>query len=156
MNINYKKMIIGIFGLLIAFGCFYVSHKMILMYRNVQNWQATTATVLEKKIEKREIHSTRANYGLMVTYQYQFKEKVYTNNKVFLVDLVGGQANHSSPEFAQPYADKITNPLTIYVNQDKPDESVIFRDGIMLYIGIALLGILSLLIAIGYFYVAVV
>ncbi len=156
MNINYKKMIIGIFGLLIALGCFYVSHKMIIMYRNVQKWQATTATVLDKKIEKREAHSTRANYGLMVTYQYQFNKKTYQNNKVFLVDLVGGQTNHSSPEFAQPYADQITNPLTIYVNQDKPDESVIFRDGIMLYIGIALLGILSLLIAIGYFYAAVV
>jgi hypothetical protein len=152
MNINYKKMMIGIFGLLIALGCFYASYKMIIVYKNVQKWQATTATVLEKKIEKRETHSTRANYGLMVTYQYQFNNKTYQNDKVFLVDLMGGQANHSSPEFAKPYADQINNPLTIYVNQDNPNESIIFRDGIMLYIGIALLGIFSLLVAIGYFY----
>lgn len=154
MNINFKKMAIGIFGILMALGCFYASYKMIIMYKTVQAWQATTATVLEKKIEKRENHSTRANYGLFVTYQYEFQTKTYQNDKVFLVELIGGQANHSSPEFAQPYANQITTPFTIYVNPAKPSESVIFRDGIMLYIGIALLGFVSLIIAMGYFFTA--
>lgn len=148
MNINFKKMIIGFLYIFAALSCFYVSYNMIITYKNVQQWQATTATVLEKKIEKRENHSTRANYGLFVSYQYEFQGKIYENNKVFLIELIDGQANHSSPEDAQTYADQITTPLTIYVNSANPSESVVFRDGIMFYVGIALLGILALSIAI--------
>jgi len=149
-------MVVGIFAILIALGCFYASHKMIITYRNVQQWRLVVATVLEKKIAERKDHSTKASYGLFVTYQYDFNAKTYQNNKVFLVDLIGGQANHASPDLAQPYADKITHPLTIYVNPNNPAESVIFRDGIMMYIGIATLGTLSLIIGMSYLYVSLV
>jgi len=49
MYINNRKMLTGIFAIVIAFACFYASYKMILVYREVQKWQATTATILEKK-----------------------------------------------------------------------------------------------------------
>jgi len=90
----------------------------------------------------------------LVTYQYQFNQKTYQNNKVFLVDLLGGQANHSSPDFVQPYVDQIANPCIIYVNPKNPQESIIFRDGIMLYIAISFLGFLAFCMAIFYIYLA--
>ena len=139
------NIVVLIFSILISLGCFWFGFKFIKIYFKVKKWERVNATVVSKKAEPHKKNSTgRSRYGVLVDYKYNYNNVDYVNNKVYLIELLGGQANHMESS-AKKIVDKIEHTISIYVNQQNPQESVIFCDGILLYVFIIIMGIGSLL-----------
>ena len=140
-----------IFSVIISILCFWSSIKLILLYFKVRAWDKIKVTVISKKIELHKKVSTKNSpYGVKVEYKYDYNNIEYINNKVYLVELIGGQTNFMESS-AQKVVDEIGDTALIYVNPKDAKESVMFCNGIGMYVVIFFLGILSLLIGIGYY-----
>ncbi len=140
-----------IFSIIIATACFWSSVKLILLYLKVNAWQKVNATIISKKVELHKKISTRNSpYGIFVEYRYNYNGSEYKNDKVYLVELIKGQTNHTQAA-ATRVIDKMENELSIFVNPKDPQESVIFCNGIVLYVVIFFFGIMSLLMGYSYY-----
>ncbi len=133
-------MAVALFSLVIGFVGLWFGFKLVKSYVIVKNWDKTEATVLSKKVAKHENSSTKGQYGVKVEYAYVFNNQKYTNNKVYLVELSGGQVNQYQSN-AQEVVDKLQDKITIYVNPKQPDQSVIFCEGIFLYLIVIVIGL---------------
>jgi Protein of unknown function (DUF3592) len=144
-------MFVGIFAFLISIVCFWASQKLIRLYFGVKKWNRVEAKILSKEViyDANLIGGSSAGskYTVKTEYQYEFEQKTYTNNKIMLAELLGGR--FATLEWqAKKIAERITNPIKIYVNPQNPQESVIFCEGITLYFFIALMGFVAFLIGI--------
>jgi hypothetical protein len=144
-------MITGIFALLISIGCFWFSFKFIKTYAKVKSWTKTEATVLSKSVSMHEKYSTRNTpFAVKVEYQYVFNNTPYTNNTVSLAELLGGQVNYMEKS-ANKIIDGIKDKTPIFVNPQNPQQSVIFCDGLGLYIIVIFIGFIAFLMSISNF-----
>ncbi|MBA2611826.1 MAG: DUF3592 domain-containing protein [Bacteroidetes bacterium] len=140
-----------IFSIVIAAVCFWSGIKLILLYFKVKAWEKVQALVISKKVElHKKVSSRNSPYGVRIEYKYNYHGKDYTNNKVYLVELIGGQVNHMESAAAKAI-NKIENQVVVYVNQKDPQESVLFCNGVGLYVVIFFFGIISLLISFSYY-----
>lgn len=140
-----------IFSIVVAVVCFWSSIKLILLYLKVNTWNKTNATIVSKKVELHKKNSTRNSpYGVFVDYKYNYDGKEYINNKVYLVELIKGQTNHTHAN-ATKVINKMENEISIYFNPKDRQESVIFCTGIGLYILVFFFGIISLLVGYSYY-----
>lgn len=141
----------GVFALIICVGCFWASARFLNIYFKVKGWQRVNARVISKSISMHEkFHTTRSPYKLNATYAYVIDGTQHMGNKVYLVELLGGQANHRK-EDADRRLDKIVGLMSVYVDPKDPKRSVMYCEGIGLYILVFLMGIFALLLAISKF-----
>jgi len=145
------KVFILIFSIVIALVCFWAGFKMIALYVKVKkNWVTPEASVLSKKVEKLVRSSSRASHAVRVEYQYEYQSKKYTGNKVYLAELLNGQVDQMEAD-AQKVVDKLPEKITVYVNPENPEQSVIYCSGIGWYVLIVVMGFVSLLVGIAKF-----
>ena len=137
-------MLTALFSLVISLFALWFGFKLTKSYITVKNWDKIEATVLSKKVLKQEKSSTRGSYGVKVDYSYVFNNQKYTNNKVYLVELSGAQVNQYQSN-AEKVVDKFQDKITIYVNPNQPEQSVIFCDGIILYVFCFIMGLFMFL-----------
>lgn len=136
----------GIFALVFSAVSFWFSIKFIQLYFKVKRWDKINATILSKELFLHsKVSTSRSPYGIKVNYTYQVVNSTYTGNKVYLVELAGGQANHAKST-ADSKLSKIEDVMSIYVNPNDPSQSVMYCEGIGLYILVFFMGLLSLLI----------
>ncbi len=141
-------MVLLLFSLTISLVCFWYGFKCIQLYFKVKNWTKVKASIISKKTELHQKYSTgRSPYAVKVDYTYIFLNNTYTNNKVYLIELIGGQVNHTEAS-AKKVINTLEDTIVIYVNPKNPQHSVIFCKGIILYVFIFLMGLASLLLGI--------
>lgn len=141
--------LVFVFSLLIGIACFWISLKMIRLYLKVKKWSRVDAQVISKEIIIHPKYSTtRTPYGLKVIYSYVFNDQSYTGHHVYLAELAGGQANHLKSD-AENKLSRIQASMPIFVDSTDPEQSVMYCEGIGLYIFVFCMGILSLLIGLG-------
>ncbi len=137
-----------IFSLVISALAFWFSIKFIRLYFKVKKWDRVKATITLKEMFIHPKTSTsRSPYGLKVNYTYHINGTEYNGNMIYLTDLVGGQTNHMKST-AENKLNQIEKTMTVYVNTTDPKQSVIYCEGIGLYLFIFFMAIISLLIAI--------
>ena len=104
------------------------------------------ATIISKEIILHpKTSSPRSPYGLKVEYAYQVNHIAFKGQKVDLIELEGGQTNHMK-SMAEKRLNKIDNTALIYVNPIDSEQSVMYCEGIGLYILVFFMAIFSLLI----------
>lgn len=142
---NYFTLI---FSLLIAAVCFFISFKMIKLYLQVKKWSRVKAKVISKEMFIHTKYSaSRSPYGLKTEYHYTVNETEYSGHLIYLAELAGGQANHMK-SVAENKLKKIESIMTIFVNPADPKQSVMFCEGIGLYVFIFCMGFISLLLGV--------
>jgi hypothetical protein len=139
---------IFIFSLVISLAAFWFSIKFIRLYFKVKKWKRVNATILKKEMFIHPKYSTaRSPYGIKVEYTFNDNDTDYKGNKLYLVELIGGQGNHMK-NVAENKLAKIKETMSIYVNPKDMQQSVIFCNGIGLYVFMFFMAIVSLLIGI--------
>ena len=139
-----------IFALVIIFAAFWFSIKFIRLYFKVKKWNRVTANITSKELFIHPKTSTsRSPYGIKVDYNYSVNQTDYVGHKVYLLELIGGQVNHMKSS-AENTMNKINKTMSIYVNPIDPKQSVIFCDGVGLYLFVFCMAIVALLIGISY------
>ncbi len=137
-----------VFSIIISLVAFWFSIKFIRLYFKVKRWDRVMATVTSKEVILHlKSSSSRSPYGLKVKYTYQVNNVEFDGSKVDLIELEGGQANHMKT-MAEKRLNKIGNTALIYVNPIDAKESVMYCEGIILYIFVFCMAIFSLLIGI--------
>jgi len=139
-----------IFAIVIGLAAIWFSIKFIRLYFKVKKWNRVSATVTLKELFIHPKYSTsRSPYGLKVEYNYQIGDSTFTGNKVYLLELIGGQVNHLK-KTAERTLSKIGQSMEVYVNPSDPTESVMFCEGVGLYVFVFFMGIMALLIGVSY------
>jgi len=145
------KIFILVFCCLIAFAAFWYGIKLIRLYFRVKNWDRVIAKIIKKEVVKRKTASaSRAGYKPAIEYSYLVNLKEYHGNRVFLVELMKGERGFLQVA-AERFLEKIKPEAEIYVDPERPEQAVLFCDGLMLYILVLLMGIMSLLLGIANF-----
>jgi hypothetical protein len=135
-----------IFSLIISLFAFWFSTKFIRLYFKVKRWNRVSATFISKEIILHpKSSSSRSPYGLKVEYTYQVDNMEFIGQKVDLIELAGGQANHMK-SIAEKRLHKINDTALIFVNPIDPKQAVIYCEGIGLYIFVFCMAVFSLLI----------
>lgn len=135
-----------IFALVISAVAFWFSIKFIRLYFKVKRWSRVNATILSKEIFLHpKTTSSRSPFGIKTEYSFRFNDTDHKGHNVYLVELAGGQANHMKST-AENKLNKIDDIMSIYVNPNDPSQSVIYCEGIGLYILVFFMGLFSLLI----------
>lgn len=135
-----------IFAFVISAVAFWFSIKFIRLYLKVKKWNRVKATILSKEIFLHpKVSSSRSSYGLKVEYNYQVNNSTYTGNKVYLLELIGGKVNHLR-KTAERTLSRINQIIEVYVNPLDSKQSVMFCEGVGLYVFIFFMGIIALLI----------
>ncbi|PBQ34587.1 hypothetical protein CNR22_23350 [Sphingobacteriaceae bacterium] len=135
----------SIFAFVIAAGCLWMSVKMIRLYLQVKKWQRVQASLSSKELILHSRHSTsRAPYGIKAEYSYLVNDKIYHGDTVYLIELTGGQVNMMKSDAEQRLA-KINDDLFIFVNPSKPQQSLVYCEGIGLYVFIFSMGVFACL-----------
>lgn len=142
------EIFIGIFGILIGLGSIWFSIKFLKLYFKVKGWNRAEAKVVSKEISIHEKYSTtRTPYKLSVTYKYMFNGSEYAGSKIYLAELLGGQANHMKSD-AEKRLERINENMNIYVDPNNPKESVMYCEGVGLYYFILVMGAFALMFGI--------
>jgi hypothetical protein len=118
----------------------------------VKGWDKTFATITQKSVVKKTLSSaSRAAYKLSIDYSYQYNLQKYNGNKIFLVDLLKGEKGFLY-KAGEKFLEKIKIEEEIYVNPNNPEESVMYCDGIILYIFVLFMSPMSLLTGLANYY----
>ena len=135
-----------IFALVISSVAFWFSIKFIRLYFKVKKWNRVNATILSKEIFLHpKTSSSRSPYGLKVEYSFRINGTDYKGHNVYLVELAGGQANHMKST-AENKLNKIKDTMSIYIKPNDPSQSVMYCQGLGLYILVFFMAIMALLI----------
>jgi hypothetical protein len=141
----------GIFALVMSLGCFWMSAKFLRIYFKVRGWQRVNARVISKSISVHEkFHTTRSPYKLNAVYRYIIDGVEHEGNKIYLAELLGGQANHRKAD-ADRRLDKIVGIMPVYVDPKDPKRSVMYCEGLGLYLVVFFMGFIALLLGISKF-----
>ncbi len=140
-----------LFSFSIGLLCFWFGYKFIALYFKVKRkWIPVKASVLSKTIALHERTSASgARYAVKVQYRYSYGQQEYTNATVYLAELLNGQVNHRQSS-AQKVVDGIDSIVSVYVNPENPQQSVLFCTGIALYLFLFVMGFFSLLMGLSY------
>ncbi len=147
--------VIIIFSLVIGFSSLFYGIKLFRLYLKIKSWTKTHAKVISKSVQlKRLAQSGRASKIVVIEYQYEVDSQMYQSNRVFLVEFLKGEKG-----FLQSSAEKflltIGNEITVYVDPKDPKESVIYCDGLLMYLFVMAFGSITLLIGIFKFFSAI-
>ncbi len=135
----------GIFAIILGLGSFWFSIKFLKLYFKVKGWNRVEAKVVSKEIGIHEKYSTtRTPYKLNATYTYVFNGLEFSGSKIYLAELLGGQANHMKAD-AEKRLEQIQDNMTIYVDPKDPKESVMYCEGVSLYYFVLAMGVFALL-----------
>lgn len=135
-----------IFAFILSAIAFWFSIKFILLYFKVKKWDRVNATILSKELFLHpKVSSSRSPYGIKVNYTYQVNNGTYSGHTIYLAELVGGQTNHMK-SVAEIKLNKIEDTMPIYVNPKEPSQSVMYCEGLGLYILMFFMAIIALLI----------
>lgn len=146
------KVFILVFALLMSFICLWYGIKLIRLWLKVKRWEKITATITQKSVVKKTLSSaSRAAYKLSIDYSYLYNLQKYNGNKIFLVDLLKGEKGFLY-KAGEKFLEKIKPEEEIYVNPNNPEESVMYCDGIALYIFVLFMSLMSLLIGLANYY----
>ena len=138
-----------IFAFIIALLCFWMSAKLIRLYLRVRKWDRVNATLISKEVILYLKYSTpKAPYGLKAEYAYKVGGVDTIGHTLYLAELAGGQVNMMKSD-AEKRLSKLEQSLSIFVNPKDSKQSVVYCEGIGLYIFIFCMGLLSCLIGIG-------
>ncbi len=139
-----------IFSIIISVVCIWASARLISLYFKVRSWNRIQATIISKKIElHKKVSSRNSPYAIRVEYRYNFNNKEYINNKVYLAELLGGQANYMESS-AKRVLENIKDTAEIYVDPTDPQRSVLFCTGVGMYFFILFIGMISWLIGMSF------
>ncbi len=139
---------IFILAAVVGLAAIWFSIKFIRLYLKVKKWDRVNAIVTHKSMFIHPKYSTsRSPYGLKVEYNYQVNNSTYTGNKVYLLELIGGQTNHMK-QSAESTLNKINETMKVYVNPIDQTQSVMFCEGVGLYMFVFCMGIVALLIGV--------
>jgi hypothetical protein len=139
------KIFILVFCILIAVGAFYYGIKMLKLYSRVKKWPKVIATLIKKEITNRKLaNASRANLIVVASYIYNFNGREYKGKNIFLVELLKGERSFYRDD-AEKFLNKLKPQEDVYVNPEKPEESVMFCEGAGLYILMIIMGFISLL-----------
>lgn len=137
---NYISIILY---LLIGFASLFYGLKTLRIYMNVKRWAKLTATVSNKAVlPKKLTKASRRNMRISLEYTYVFNAQSYTNDKVFLAELMNGERGFTSVD-GEKFLRTIPDEAVVYVNPAKPEESVMFADGLGLYIFMIVFGFMA-------------
>jgi hypothetical protein len=137
--------IIFIFCTVIGFVSLYYGIKLLRLYRTVVRWARSKATVLKKTvIPKRLSSGSRASHTVLIEYQYTYNGQPYTNNKIFLVEFLNGEKGFSK-KAAEKFLERLEEKINIHVDPNNPNRSVIFCDGLLLYLFMIATGFIMIL-----------
>ncbi len=135
-----------IFCLIIGAVAFYYGLKLLRLYFKVNGWEKTKATIINKAVVPKRLTSAgRTTKALSIDYTYSYNNTVYKNNKVFLTDLLNGETGFTQ-QTGEKFLSEIGNEAEIFVNPKDPNQSVIFCDGLFLYLFAFISGIILLLV----------
>lgn len=138
-----------IFSLLIAAGCFFISFKMIGLYLKVKKWNKVAANIVSKDIFLHpKVSTSQTPYGIKAEYHYNINGIDHSGHQIYLVELAGGQASHMKSHAEKKLAE-IEPMMQVFVNPLDATQSVMYCQGIGLYVFIFCMGIVSLLIGLG-------
>jgi hypothetical protein len=141
----------GIFALVIGLVALWFSVKTLRTYFKVKKWSRVKANVISSGTSLHKKYSTRNTpYKVDASYNYDFNGREFTNDKVFLIELLGGQMNHMLKD-AERRAAKIKGEISIFVDPMDPARSVIYCNGVGIYIVAFLMGFFSIIFGIAKF-----
>jgi len=140
------------FSLIIGVACIWASLRMLKLYFRVKKWDRVNAKVISKEVFVHEKYSSdRSPYGLRATYEYKFHNLPYMGSKIYLAELAGGQIDHMKGS-AEKKLNSITAEMLVFVNPEKPEESVMYCKGAGLYIFVFVVGLISILVGVGHLF----
>lgn len=140
-------LIIVLFASAISFICFWAGFKMVRIYLMVRGWNKIEATIVSKNVELRQKYSTRqaVAYRPIVQYNYAVNGSNFRGTHIHLEELIGGQRGYRK-EAAEKMVNELGEKVMIYVHPNKPDQSVMYCQGVVMYFLLLGLGGLSFLI----------
>lgn len=139
-----------VFALIIGIVCVWMSLKFIKIYLITKEWNTVQAKVLFKELVLNEqISNSKTPYKLKIEYTYQHNNMDYRGTKVDLIECFGGFKTYRKLEGDKRIA-RIKDDVPVYVNPKDPSQAVMYRDGIILYSFVLIMGIFSILLGFSY------
>lgn len=141
-----------IFSLLISLLCFYYGIRLLRLYFKVKRWPKAKAIISHKAIAlKKSANASRAGYVLDIQYTFTTPlQQKQAGHRVFLVEFLKGQKAFLK-NAAQKHIDQLPDEVEIFYNPEDLLESVMYCDGLGLYLIVILMGFVSPLIGLAQF-----
>jgi hypothetical protein len=137
---NYVYIILY---LIIGFASLFYGLKTLRIYLNVKRWTKLKAAVINKAVlPKKLTKASRRGMRVSIEYTYVFNAQSYTNDKVFLAELMNGERGFTGVD-GEKFLRTIPDEAVVYVNPTKPEESVMFADGLGLYVFMIVFGFMA-------------
>jgi hypothetical protein len=126
--------------LLIGFASIFYGLKILRTYMYVQCWTKVKARVITKAVlPKRLTKSSRRPMRVSIEYIYDMNALTYKSDKVFLVELLNGERGFTSSA-GEKFLQTVPDEIVVFVNPAKPEQSVMFADGLWLYLFMIVFG----------------
>lgn len=139
-----------IFCLIIGAVAFYYGLKLLRLYLKVKSWDRATAIVLNKSVVQKKLASgSSASKTIYIEYDYVYNANHYKNNKVFLVELINGEKGFTTKN-GENFLRNVGHEVEIFVDPKDPAQSVIYCDGLWLYLFTFITGIILLFVGLVY------
>lgn len=136
----------GIFALLIGCLAIWMGARFMNLYFRVRSWLRVKANVISKGVTIHEKYSTsRSPYKVSANYVYSLEGREYKGSLIYLVELLSGQAGHLK-KTADAKLERIHDQMEIYVDPKDPSRSVMFCEGISLYVFVFVMGAFSIVL----------
>lgn len=141
--------VIIIFSLVIGFCAVFYGIKLFKLYLKIKNWDRIQAKVISKSVMPKKLsQSSRVSKIVVIEYEYEFNSHVYQNNRVFLVEFLNGEKGFRTID-AEKFIQKIGAQISIYVDPKNPQQSIIYSDGLFMYLFMIAFGGIVFLVGIG-------
>ena len=140
------KLFTVIFSIVIAVLAIYYGVRLFRLNRGVSKWMKVKAKVLSKGIIPKKLSTSgRVRNTVTIEYSYKINGVEYKNNVVFLVELMKGEKGFLIKD-GEKFLKKINSDIEIFVNPENNNESVVYCDGLIMYIFVIFMGFLSAMI----------
>jgi hypothetical protein len=138
----------GIFGLVIGFVSIWAGVRILRLYFKVNKWNRVEAKITSKSVTIHERYSSsRSPYKVNATYVYKINGLEFTGTRIYLPELLGGQANYMKQD-ADRRLERIQETMTVYVDPVDEKNSVMYCSGVFWYVIAIFMGIFSILFGI--------
>ncbi len=126
--------------LAIGFASIFYGLKILKIYINVKQWTKLKALITNKSVLPKKLsNSSRRPMRVSIEYTYEFNSMSYKNDKVFLVELLNGERGFTTAT-GEKFLQTLPNEVVVFVNPSQPEQSVLFTDGLWLYIFMIVFG----------------
>lgn len=145
-----KNILIIVFLLLLGITTLYAGIKMRVSKYNLDAWQKTKGTILEKRVDKKQLASgsSRANFRVYVTYEYVVNDKTYQSNIYNAIELSKGEIA-SLENMAVKEMNELPTEVTVYYNPENAMEAYLYNQSSAFSWVAIVVGVLMMLIGVG-------